>query len=213
MLLNDDVKIEVRETFKDLKDKIKLIAFTQKIECHYCEENRKLAQVISELSDRIQLEIYDFQQDKEMAEKYGIDKIPALVVMGEDRDDHIRFFGMPGGYEFTSLIEAVRTVSGSQSALSEETRKYLDGLDTDIHLQVFVTPTCPYCPPAVILAHQMAQYSDHVRADMVESIEFPHLANRYNIQGVPRTVINETEYLEGAAPEAALIEKIKKALE
>ena len=81
--------------------------------------------------------------------------------------------------------------------LSPESRAFLDGLAADVHLQVFVTPTCPYCPPAVILAQQMAFYSPRVRADMIEATEFPQLAQKYNVYGVPRTVINEKEFDRG----------------
>jgi alkyl hydroperoxide reductase subunit AhpF len=77
---------------------------------------------------------------------------------------------------------------------------------------VFVTPTCPYCPGAVVLAHRMGYYSPKVKADMIEATEFPHLAMKYNVMGVPRTVINETEFQEGAAPENMIIDKIKAVL-
>ncbi len=75
-----------------------------------------------------------------------------------------------------------------------------------------MTPTCPYCPQAVILAHQLAMASDQITADMVEISEFPHLAQKYQVQGVPRTVINEKWSLDGAAPEAMLVAKAKEAL-
>jgi hypothetical protein len=77
-------------------------------------------------------------------------------------------------------------------------------------LQVFVTPTCPYCPPAVILAHKLAMESDLIRADMVEATEFPHLSMKYAVMGVPRTVINEDIHIEGAVLEAMLLEKLKQ---
>lgn len=88
----------------------------------------------------------------------------------------------------------------------------MDNLAKPVHMQVFVTPTCPYCPQAVILAHQMAFYSDKVKADMVEISEYPHLAQKYNVQGVPRTTINENWYQEGAAPEQMIVAKIKESL-
>jgi len=81
-----------------------------------------------------------------------------------------------------------------------------------VHMQVFITPTCPYCSMAVVLAHQMAVASPMVRADMVEAMEFPQLAIKYQVMGVPRTVINETVHIEGAAPEAAVLEKLREAL-
>jgi hypothetical protein len=52
-----------------------------------------------------------------------------------------------------------------------------------------------------------------VRADMVEATEFPHLSYKYQVMGVPRTVINETTHMEGAAPEPMLLEKLQEALE
>jgi len=75
-----------------------------------------------------------------------------------------------------------------------------------------VTPTCPYCPQAVSLAHQVAIASPHVRADMVEAVEFPELAIRYQVMGVPRTVINERVHIEGAAPEPMVLGKLREAL-
>ncbi len=85
-------------------------------------------------------------------------------------------------------------------------------LTEPISMQVFVTPTCPYCPQAVILAHQMAIASPMVQADMVEAMEFPHLATKYQVMGVPRTVINETVHIEGAAPEPMVLDRLWEAL-
>ena len=52
--------------------------------------------------------------------------------------------------------------------------------------------------------------SDLIRADMVEATEFPHLSMKYDVMGVPRTVINEDIHIEGAVPEAMLLEKLKQ---
>jgi predicted DsbA family dithiol-disulfide isomerase len=64
-----------------------------------------------------------------------------------------------------------------------------------------------------VLAHRMAMESDWVRADMVEATEFPHLANKYDVFGVPRTVINETIHVEGAVPEPMLVNELLKVLD
>jgi glutaredoxin-like protein len=208
MLLPEDVQKEVKKLFESLEKPVKLVVFSQKLECQTCADNRALMEEVSGLSEKIEVEVYDFEADKQIADKYGIDKIPATVVLGDNNDYNIRYYGIPGGYEFSSLIETIKTVSTGNTNLSDETKKYLDSLESDVHLQVFVTPTCPYCPAAVVLAHHMALYSDKVKADMVEAMEFPHLANKYNVEGVPRTVINGTEFVEGAAPDSVLIEKI-----
>ncbi len=63
------------------------------------------------------------------------------------------------------------------------------------------------------MAQQMAYYSPHVQADMVELTEFPHLTEKYSVQEVPRTTINEDWFQEGAAPESMIIAKIQEALQ
>jgi alkyl hydroperoxide reductase subunit AhpF len=91
-------------------------------------------------------------------------------------------------------------------------KEVLKGLKRPVHLQVFVTLTCPYCPAAVQLAHRMALESDLVRADMVESAEFPHLVQRYGVFAVPKTVVNEGFGFEGALPEPLFLEEIMRAI-
>jgi len=206
--LNKKVIQELNDIFKDFKKEVTIKFFTQNLECRFCEDTHKLLEELSQLSDKIKFEVYDFEKDRAEADKLGVDKIPATVIVG-DRDFGIRFYGIPSGYEFGSLIETLRMVSQEEITLKPETQKFLDGLSKDVHLQVFVTPTCPYCPQAVILAHQMAFYSPKVTADMVEATEFPHLSQKYSVMGVPRTVINESEFQEGAAPENLIVEKIK----
>jgi alkyl hydroperoxide reductase subunit AhpF len=194
--LNEKVKQDLITAFQNLKQDVTLKFFTQEMECRFCKETRELLEELSAVSAKVTIEAHDFVRD---------------AVCGE-KDYGIRFYGIPSGYEFASLVEAVRLVANGEVKLSAEGRSFLDGLDSDIHLQVFVTPTCPYCPPAVMLAQQLAYYSPRVRADMIEATEFPPLAQKYNVYGVPRTVINEKEFIEGAVPERELIEKIRQAL-
>jgi len=210
-LLNKKIVKELDDIFNELKENVTFKFFTQSMECRFCQDTRKLLEEVSKVSGKIKMEVFDFVKDKSEVEKYDIKRIPATVVMS-GKDYGIRFYGIPGGYEFSSLIEAIKVVSTGEHNLHEETKKYLDSLKKEVHLQVFVTPTCPYCPGAVILAHRMAYYCSKVQADMVEATEFPELAIKYNVMGVPRTVINETQFLEGSAPENMLIEKIKAVL-
>ncbi len=187
---------------------VKLITFTQETECSFCIQNRELMKDVSELSDKIVFEVYDFVSERDIVEKYGIDKIPATAVVTDSQDFGIRFFGIPSGYEFTSLLEAIKTVSTGDHDLSTETVEKLAHLKKDVHIQVFVTPTCPYCSRSVILAHKLAVASEHVRGEMIEALEFPYLANKYNVMGVPRSIFNEKDFIEGAVPEKVYVDKI-----
>lgn len=212
-LMDKDTQEQVRNLLAAVQAPVTIHMFTQEFECGYCKETRQIAEEVAELSDLVTLEVHEFIEDQALAESMGIDKIPALAINGEnDRDYGIRFYGIPSGYEFTSLLEAILAVGTGENELEPQTLEFLESIDSPLHIQVFVTPTCPYCPQAVVLAHRLAMASDKVRADMVEVTEFPHLAQRYQVMGVPRTVINERTSLEGAAPEAMLLQKLKEAV-
>ncbi len=209
-LLKDEVQNEARERFKKLTGQVRLVNFTQKIECHYCEETRRLIEEIASLSPKINSQVYNFALDKERAQQYKIDKIPAVVVEAE-KDYGIRFFGIPGGYEFNSFISAIYDVSRKATDLSVESKDKISKIDKPVHIQVFVTLTCPYCPSAVQMAHKLALESEYITSDMVESAEFPHLVNKYGVMGVPKVVINEEFGFEGALPETSFVEEVVKA--
>lgn len=204
---------------RELENPVEVVHFTQREsklfipgqECQYCRETREMMEEVSGLSDRIQLTVYDFVADSEAAASEGVDKIPATVLKGKAKGG-VRLFGVPSGYEFTTLVEDIIDVSKGSTKLSPETRDALAKHKDDIHIQVFVTPTCPYCPLAARLAHMMAVESPVVTADVVEVIEFPHLTQRYQVRGVPKTVVNDALEFEGALPEPQFVARVLSAL-
>jgi glutaredoxin-like protein len=104
-------------------------------------------------------------------------------------------------------------VSKQDSGLAPSIREALAKVESPVNLKVFVTPTCPYCPRAVIVAHQMAIESQYVVGEMVEAMEFQELSNQFHVSGVPHTVINDGGGdVVGAVPEDHLMEEIQKVL-
>ena len=213
-LLKENDCEQLREHFASLPNPVKLLVFTQADDCQFCDETVALATEVSELSDQISVESHDFVADSEIAEQFNIDKVPATVVLrdGDEPVDYgMRYYGIPSGYEFGSLIESIMLASTGESNLSAETIAWAEALKSPVHLQVFVTPTCPYCPRAVVLAQRVAMLSEFISADMVEATEFPELSQRYQVMGVPRTVINDDWHVEGAVPEPALLSRLVDA--
>jgi glutaredoxin-like protein len=215
-----DIQNQVRNIFQTIEKPVKLLMFTQgeggKLECSTCEETQELLEEVAGLSDKVEFQSVDLATNAAMATRYNIEKIPAIVILGgqdSSKNYGIRMFGIPSGYEFSSLIEDILLVSRGASELSAKTLTEIGKLENPVHIQVFVTPTCPYCPRAVILAHKLALASDKITADVVEANEFPELSNRYQVYGVPRTVINEVVHIEGALPEAELVAKMMKVLD
>lgn len=217
--LDEKVKEEVKNIFKDLKDPIKLIVFTRDDtitvpghECPTCKDNETLMKEISELSDKISLEVYDIVKDDDKVKDYGIDRVPVTLVQA-DKNVGIGLYGVPAGHEFATLLNAINIVSKSSSELSEQTIEKLKAISKPVHIQVFVTLSCPYCAPAASMAHNMALENDNIKADMINAQEFPELAQKYNVFSVPKIVINETVQFEGAVDENAFLGKILQSIE
>ncbi|HRD02384.1 MAG TPA: thioredoxin family protein [Candidatus Saccharicenans sp.] len=222
-MLNEEVRDFTRKQFEaELVNPIELVYFTEEkspliipgqpvsSDCQYCQEIKQLLEELSSLSDKIKLTVYDFKKDAARAAKYQLDKIPAIIIK-TDSDTGIRFFGIPAGYEYMSLLEAMVDASRGQTELSPATREALKKLTREVNIQIFVTPTCPYCPMAVRLAHQMALESPLITASMIEAAEFPELTQKYDVMGVPKSIFNETITLEGAVPEEVYLEHVLKA--
>jgi len=207
-LIPEEHKEHVRSELEEKLEKpVKIVMFTQEIECQSCAQTRRLLTEFAALSNKISLEVYDFVADAAKAKEYGVDKVPAIIVLGE-KDYGVRFYGLPYGYEFQTFLEGVISVSTGKTDLSEETKKKLKEVKKPVRIQVFVTLTCPYCPMVASLAYKFATENDMVKADVVEVSEFPHLGVKYAIMGVPKTVINEKTEFVGAFPEDLFLEHI-----
>ena len=207
-LIPDDKKELLKNDFKEkLVDPVKIVMFTQEIECRFCSDTRQLVQDLATLNDKITAEIHDFVADAAKAKEYGIDKIPAIAIIGK-KDYGVRIYGIPYGYELQTLIEAIINVSRGKTDLSDNTKSILKEVKSPVHIQVFVTLTCPHCPAAAVVAHKLAIESDLVKADVIETSEFPDLALKYNVIGVPKIVINEKVEFVGAFNEDLFAEHV-----
>lgn len=211
-VLDDEIKKQLKEMFQELEDKVKII-FINKIN-PYSDDIKELLTEISELTDKIELKIEDYSD--EIKKKYEIEDAPAIIINSENLKGKIIYYGLPSGYEFGALIEAINLASKKEIEIDSKTKKFIDKLDEsnkNLNLEVFVTPTCPHCPTSAYVSYKLARLSKNVKSEIYEATEFPEKSNKYNVSGVPHTVINngEGEYI-GGYPEASAVEQIMKIL-
>ena len=211
-LMNEETKAELVEILSHMREPVRLLFFTEKVQCPACQVQQEILETVTALSEKLELRIFNSQEHQEEVEKYNIDKFPATVPVGE-KDHGIRFFGVTAGQEFPSFLQTIMMISTGHSGLAPELEALVRDIEKPVHIQVFVTLTCPYCPIMVHAAHQFAYVNDNIRSDMIESSQFLELARKYQVEGVPRTVINETTVLEGAHPEAVLYLTILRAVD
>lgn len=218
-VLDPQITKQIQQVFDGIEQPVQVLLFTSNETCDYCNETKQLLEEVVALNHKIELSVHDIDQEPEIASRYRVTNTPGIVIAAKDqqvvKNLGIQFSGIPSGHEFSTLINDILLVSRRDSGLDTKTREYLKNLDKPLHLQVFVTPTCPYCPRAVLLAHQMAMENPNmILAEGVEATEFPELANRFNVRGVPQTVINAgVGMVVGAVPEQNLLAQIRQALQ
>jgi len=209
-LLSDQDRETVRARLAAIQRPVTVLFFTQTIgapDSVYITK-RVLDEVLS-LNELLSLEEVSLVLDRDRAAQYGIEHVPAVVLLRDGADTRIRFLGAPAGYEFMSLIEALVLAGTDDSGLSANARALVDAhVSGPLDIRVFVTPTCPHCPRAVTLAHRLAVENPNIQATCVEATEFMDLSRRYNVTGVPMTVVNDSIEILGALPEDQFVRAI-----
>ncbi len=214
-LLRDEDKTQIKEMFKaKMKDTVNVEFFTGASGCEYCADALMILKEVTELDDRINLVVHEKEDaTAQLAfSKFNIDKVPAYTVTKDGKDYGFRYFGIPSGYEFSTLLEDIMMISSDNAELSNDTITKISNLPSDIFIYVFITPTCPYCPRAAILSHKLAFASDKIKSSVVEAIEFPALSDKYGVSAVPKIVANDKVQFEGALPEEEFVSRILQAI-
>ena len=197
MLPEDKIELLNAEFAEKLEDPVKLLMFTQELECRFCSDTRKLVEEMAKVNDKISAEIYDFVADTDKVKELGIERIPAIAVIGK-KDYGVRIYGIPYGYELQTLVDAITNVSTGKTNLSDKTKEVLADIKSPVHIKVFVSLTCPHCPVAASIAVKLAVENNFIKADVFDSTEFPDLAQKYSVIGVPKVIINEKVEFVGA---------------
>ena len=209
-LINDEYRQKLTEQFnKTLKDEVTLQLFKDEdSNCRYCQDTEQLLRELSELSDKINVEVKTVKDEE--AKKYDIKKGPVIIPKSKHfTSGNARYYGIPSGYEFRSIIEDIESFSTGNIELKPSTIEKLKEVDKPVNLRVFITPTCPYCPSAVVMAHKFAMVNSMITGDMVESYEFNQEAEEAAVSSVPHTQIsNVDEPLIGAQSEEIFLEQV-----
>jgi len=136
-----------RETIKNMfSEQIQGTAhirfFGSKEGCDYCDDTKEILEELAQLSDKIDLQVFDKDENADEVQRYNIDKFPATIFVKEDgTDTGVHFYGIPSGYEFSTLIEDIIDLANDKTGLSQETIDQLQAITQDVKISVFITPT------------------------------------------------------------------------
>lgn len=211
--IGDGLADEIKETFrKRMVADVTLAFIDWRSRCENGRLVGEMASEIASLSDKIKVVSYDLDKDRDVLEIYPVDKVPALLVLGEE-DYGIGFFGSVAGYQIRALVEAIVDVSTGRTDFRDEVRAKARSISHPTHLQLFVTATCRYCYDVARTICKLAIENDKVVADIIMASEFRDLAVKYMVYDVPKLIINEKYYVVGAPEEGKLVDLICSCLE
>jgi len=205
-LFDHETKQALITTFQVLKEKIHIELFTKDGQNdQYNQFTRLLLEALASITDKIEVGFNTLGDGKSAG--YQVSRSPTVLVCPEKYK--IRYTGAPIGEESRAFIQSLLRVSIGESTLSPRSKSRLAGLNEPRQVQVFVTPTCPYCPGEVLNAFKVAiERPDLVSAECIEAAENLDLARKVGLGGVPTTLVNGVVVAKGLQSEDSFVESL-----
>ncbi len=210
--MDDATKEQVIELFTGIVNDVTAHLFLEEKECLYCNDVKDMVDQLGELTDKLTVVEHKGSLDTGLAKEWGVEHHPAIVLHGKDKYN-VKFYGIPAGHEFGALVGSIIDVSTGTAPLPLDVIEDIVSIDKPINIKVFVTPQCPYCPNMTRLAHQASILNPMISSEMIESLEFQELTTKYEVFGVPKTIINETTTIDGLSPVEMFVEKLFESID
>lgn len=208
-IFNKEVLNQLKQGLNKIKNPIKIITFIESGK-PLCDEVVTMMMQLAALNNKIKFVEYDLIKNADLAEKYGIDKVPGTTILASDKPTGIKFYGIPSGHEINSLLFAVLESSGIVTPLDSKLVDTIKHIHKKINIKVFVSLQCPHCPKAVMTAYKIALLNKNIDAEMIQTNLYSDLANKFKISSVPRIIFNDSDDLLGVQPIEMFVDKLKK---
>ena len=220
MLFSQNEMDNIKREMAKLKDKVVLKLFTDfktqedgtKLrKCMACEGTYELLKTLEDLSnEKLKIEELSTEENEEEAKKYNVTRIPAILFVDENGREIIRYSAHPTGAEFVPFLNSIQYFSGVRPYYADQIITHLKKIEKS-KMKIFITPTCPYCPATIPVLTLFAIVSKgKISAEVIDVDLNPDIAMKYQVQGVPHTVINEKDHIYGMFSPQDLLDKLTK---
>ena len=220
MLFSENEMNNIKREMAKLKKKVVLKLFTDfktqedgtKLrKCMACEGTHELLKTLEELSNgKLKIEEISTEENEEETNKFNVTKIPAILFVDQDGKEIIRYLAHPTGSEFIPFLNSIQYFSGVRPYYADQILTHLKKISKS-KIKIFITPTCPYCPATVPVLTLFAIVSKgKITAEIIDVNMNPDLGMKYQVQGVPHTVVNEKEHIYGMFSPQDLLDKLTK---
>ncbi len=219
--LSEEFMEELKETLEDMVSPVTIDVFVGP-GCETCEDTVALARAIEKAAPvrdgvrLVKVRVFDKSRPEDLEEfkRQRVERVPTVTLI----EGYIKYTGIPAEEEIRGFVETIIRISEGDSGLEDETKAVLANLPKEVYVETIVTPSCPYCPYAVLLANMFAyeaykQGSRKVISDTVEAYENPDIADKYGVHSVPAIAINGVLAFIGVPYEEDFIRYVKAAAE
>jgi len=203
--LRNNVTLKIFTDFKTQEDGTRIRR------CMACDSTVNLLNALADFSDgKLIIEEYSTEENEDIAKKYNVSRIPTILFLDENEQEVIRYTAEPSGAELVPFIKTLQSFSGIGSFYKDAIISNLKKM-TKSNIKLFITPTCPYCPACVPILNEFAVLSKgKIKVEIIDINANQDVAMKYQIQGVPHTMINEKEHIYGMFTPQDLLEKLTK---
>ena len=201
--LKNTVVLKLFTDFKTQKDGSKLR------KCMSCEGTYELLETLVEFSNgKLKVEEISTEENEEEAEKYKVSRIPAILFVDENDKEIIRYLAHPTGSELPPFLNSIQYFSGVRPYYADQIITHLKKIKKS-NMKIFITPTCPYCPATVPVLTLFSIVSNgKISSEVIDVNLNPDMGKKYQVQGVPMTVINEKDVIHGMFTPQDLLDKL-----
>ncbi len=219
MLFSENELNNIKREMGKLKEKVVLKLFTdfktkdkKKVRtCMACEGVYSLLKTLEENSNgKLEIKEFSTEENEEEAKKYNVMRIPAILFLDNEGKEIIRYSAPPMGAELAPFINSIQYFSGVRPYYADQIITHLKKIERS-KVKMFISQTCSYCPQTVPVLNLFAIVSKgKISAEIIDVDANPDIAMKYQVQGVPHTVVNEKEHIYGMFNPQDFLDRLTK---
>ncbi len=172
--------------------------------CPACAPTKETLEDLVGVSGKLRLALHEFHAEPLLVERWGVERVPAIILRRGSGAPPLRFYGLPGGHLLQVLVEAITAVSRSLPPPPPALAAILDRLAAPLPLTVVGSMRHPAAAQAAATAYQLSLLSAKVDAAVVELDTFPDLVAQLGLRETPATIIAGAHGFSGVTSPAAL---------
>lgn len=205
-LITEELKGQILGVFEKLEEKVELIGIVDPGE----DKGRELGElllVLGNLHPLVESRLYAPGENTEIESIFDPAMRPVCgLFLPEGGYTGAAFYGVPGGQELNSLIFAIYNAGSAGQPIEKRLVKKLEKMTKPVHLRTFVSLACHHCPKMVITCQRLSMLSPYISADMVDAALYPEMQERYKLERVPVTIVNEEDRMMGVKAVETIVE-------